>query len=65
MWDAVFKSFGQRYGYPTLVLFTGSTRTGCDQQTSVSGPFYCEIDEKIYLDLLFSRRSAKALQGAR
>jgi uncharacterized protein len=44
---------GQRYREPRLVLFTGSTRSGCGGAQSAMGPFYCPRDMSVYLDLSF------------
>jgi predicted metalloprotease len=46
---------GQLDGYtqPELVLFTGSTNTGCGGATSAVGPFYCPPDTTVYLDTDF------------
>ena len=41
------------YSEPTLVLYSGSTMTGCGVGKAVTGPFYCPADRKIYLDLSF------------
>jgi uncharacterized protein len=35
------------------VLFSGSVDTGCGGATSAVGPFYCPVDERIYLDTSF------------
>jgi len=44
---------GIPYVNPTLVLYSGSTRSGCGGAQSAMGPFYCPADKKIYLDLSF------------
>jgi hypothetical protein len=53
VWGRVFQSFGKRYDEPQLVLFTGGTRTACGMGMSAMGPFYCPLDQKIYVDLAF------------
>ena len=35
------------------MLFSGATRSGCGQAQSAMGPFYCPLDQKVYLDLSF------------
>jgi uncharacterized protein len=53
-WHAVFsrENLGD-YREPTLVLFTGETDSGCGYAESAVGPFYCPVDEKVYIDLSF------------
>ncbi|MDQ3076499.1 MAG: zinc metallopeptidase [bacterium] len=53
MWDKIFASNNSTYTPPILVLFRGSTQTGCGTADSSVGPFYCPLDEKIYLDETF------------
>ena len=36
-----------------LVLFRDATQTGCGVGQTAMGPFYCPLDEKIYIDLAF------------
>jgi predicted metalloprotease len=55
VWERVFQAAGRRYEKPTLVLFTGSTRTECGTGQAAMGPFYCPLDRKIYIDLDFYR----------
>lgn len=55
VWNRVFKSFGRQYREPKLVLFTGSTQTACGLGKAAMGPFYCPLDQKIYLDMRFYR----------
>jgi predicted metalloprotease len=42
-------------GYqPTkLVLFRGAIQSGCGFAQAAMGPFYCPVDEKVYIDLAF------------
>lgn len=53
VWSKVFAGFGQKYTDPPLVLFSGYTRTACGAGQSAMGPFYCPIDQKVYIDLAF------------
>ena len=53
VWTAVFKSFGQNYTDPPLVLYSGITRTACGAGQAAMGPFYCPLDQKVYVDLAF------------
>jgi len=53
VWDSVFKSMGQQYEQPKLVLFTGFVQSACGAAQSAMGPFYCPGDQKIYIDLSF------------
>ncbi len=53
VWEQVFTSFGRNYTKPKLILFTGATRTGCGQGVTQMGPFYCPLDQKVYIDLAF------------
>ena len=53
VWSRVFAAAGKQYQKPTLVLFTGSTHTSCGPGQSAMGPFYCPLDQKIYVDLSF------------
>lgn len=41
------------YEAPALVLFSGATRSACGSASSATGPFYCPLDKKVYLDLSF------------
>jgi uncharacterized protein len=52
-WGRVFQGIGRRYDPPTLVLFRGETNTACGTGLSAMGPFYCPLDQKVYIDLSF------------
>ncbi len=41
------------YRKAPTVFFTGGTTTGCGSATSAVGPFYCPLDQRIYIDLGF------------
>lgn len=53
VWNDIFLEYGEDYREPGMVLFTGSVQSGCGNATSATGPFYCSLDEKIYIDLVF------------
>jgi len=54
-WRAAFKEAGGTYREPKLVLFSGSYPTACGMGQSAAGPFYCPLDQKVYIDLAFFR----------
>ncbi len=54
VWDKIFSDMGRQYSKPTLVLFRGSTQSGCGGASSQSGPFYCPADQDVYIDLSFA-----------
>jgi predicted metalloprotease len=53
VWSEVFSQAGRRYPAPTLVLYRGSTTSGCGPASAGMGPFYCPDDQKVYVDLGF------------
>ncbi|MDX1498920.1 MAG: neutral zinc metallopeptidase [Woeseiaceae bacterium] len=53
VWREIFAAEGLNYQEPTLVLFTGSTRSACGMGQAAMGPFYCPADQKAYIDLSF------------
>ena len=54
VWKTVLpKQVNQQYQPPKLVLFSGSTRSGCGGAQSAMGPFYCPLDQTVYIDLSF------------
>jgi predicted metalloprotease len=53
IWSGFYAQMGAQYPSPTLVLYRGSTRSGCGPASSRMGPFYCPTDQKIYVDLGF------------
>ncbi len=53
MWSNVFAQANIEYTEPTLVLFRTATESSCGIATSAVGPFYCPLDQTIYLDETF------------
>jgi len=49
-WGRLFEG---RYQPPTMVMFTDQTPTQCGAGQAAMGPFYCPLDQKVYLDLSF------------
>ena len=62
-WTAIFAQAGKRYEQPTLVMFSGATRSGCGLAQSAMGPFYCPMDQKVYLDTSFFQDLAQRFRG--
>ena len=52
-WKDVFAQAGKTYEPPTLVMFSGATQSACGFAQAAMGPFYCPIDQKVYLDTSF------------
>ena len=53
VWTEIFAAQGRQYQAPTLVMFTGATRSACGMGQAAMGPFYCPADQKAYIDLSF------------
>lgn len=53
VWADIFKQHNARYREPKMVIYRGSTKSGCGHASSQMGPFYCPADQKVYLDLGF------------
>lgn len=54
VWQQIFsESFGEDYPEPQLVLFSGAVNSGCGFAQAAMGPFYCPLDNQVYIDLAF------------
>jgi len=53
VWGKLYADEGRAYVQPKLVLFRGSVQSGCGYADAQVGPFYCPMDQKVYLDLSF------------
>jgi predicted metalloprotease len=52
-WKAILPKYGVQYVEPKLVLFSEAVRSGCGMAQSGMGPFYCPLDQKVYVDMSF------------
>jgi uncharacterized protein len=52
-WNTVFRQMGKTYKEPKLVMFSRRVQSACGFAQAASGPFYCPLDEKVYIDLSF------------
>jgi hypothetical protein len=52
-WERIFAQSGGSYRDARLVLFRDAVQSQCGVGQSGMGPFYCPLDETIYLDLAF------------
>ena len=54
VWTAYFSAHNLgTYTPPTMVLYTGTTSSGCGTGSAAMGPFYCSADQCLYIDLSF------------
>jgi uncharacterized protein len=62
-WKLIFQQAGRRYEEPQLVIFSQVTRSQCGTAQSAMGPFYCPLDQRVYLDTSFFQELEKRFQG--
>ena len=55
-WNTLFAQLGKDYKEPRLVIFEGATPTACGTGQTAMGPFYCPLDQRVYIDLAFYRQ---------
>ncbi len=54
VWGGIFQNqLGRQYDPVTLVLFKQITQSPCGNASGATGPFYCPLDKKVYLDTDF------------
>ena len=53
VWTSLFQEQGERFPLPKLVFYSNRGRSGCGAAQSAMGPFYCPLDQGIYLDTDF------------
>jgi len=52
-WNEIFRANGRSYEEPKLVIYSGMTQSACGMGQAAMGPFYCQLDRDIYIDLSF------------
>ncbi|HUQ19060.1 MAG TPA: neutral zinc metallopeptidase [Gemmatimonadaceae bacterium] len=52
-WQNILTKYNEQFTPAKLVLFRNSTQSGCGAAQSAMGPFYCPLDQKVYIDLGF------------
>lgn len=55
VWKDIFARSGKTYQEPKLVLFSRAAQSACGMASMATGPFYCQLDRKVYLDTSFFR----------
>ncbi|HVE63458.1 MAG TPA: neutral zinc metallopeptidase [Mycobacteriales bacterium] len=63
LWAEQFRAANKTYGEAKLVLFTAAVSSGCGQASAATGPFYCQLDRTVYVDLDFFRELAKRFEA--
>ena len=56
VWTKLFNEMGRTYTEPTLVLFRNTTTSACGNASAATGPFYCPVDDDLYIDLSFAQQ---------
>jgi predicted metalloprotease len=59
VWGKLFQEMGKPYRKPKLVIFSGVVESACGRAEASMGPFYCPLDETVYIDLSFYRDLAE------
>ena len=49
-WTEAMEQRGQEYQRAKLVLFRDAVQSACGYAQAAMGPFYCPVDQKVYLD---------------
>ena len=52
-WAGILPKAGAQYHDAGIVTYRGATPTACGTGQTGMGPFYCPMDEKVYIDLAF------------
>lgn len=54
-WTKIFQENGMQYRPAKVVMFENVTQSACGTAQAAMGPFYCPVDETVYMDMSFFR----------
>ena len=57
-WGDELKRYGKDYTPAKTVIYQGSEQSACGTASNQVGPFYCPLDQKVYIDASFSPSSS-------
>ncbi|HNQ05689.1 MAG TPA: neutral zinc metallopeptidase [Tetrasphaera sp.] len=52
-WSDELPRYGKQFREPGTIIYSGATQSACGTASNQVGPFYCPLDEKIYIDASF------------
>ncbi|HEY6741815.1 MAG TPA: neutral zinc metallopeptidase [Lapillicoccus sp.] len=52
-WATALPQYGRQYTKANTVLYSGQTQSACGTASNQVGPFYCPLDERVYIDASF------------
>ena len=53
VWNKVFQEYDMTYAPAKMILYRDGTDSGCGYANAQVGPFYCSLDQSVYIDLSF------------
>jgi uncharacterized protein len=62
-WTQQFEAAGKPYKRAKVVVFRNQVQSGCGLASSATGPFYCPLDQSVYLDLGFFKELQDRFQA--
>ena len=54
-WTAELPRYGREWRMTPTVLYDGTTQSACGTASNQVGPFYCPLDQRVYIDANFFR----------
>jgi len=52
-WGQLLPQYGKQYPKAKTVIYSGQTQSSCGTASNQVGPFYCPLDNKVYIDASF------------